>query len=416
MAAAENPLHRTSAVRGLLLWLCVLGAAVAASAVPGQAVAETAAPPALGVEVTPSRDSVGRQEHLSVFLVVVNKLDSDISHLRVAISNDDFTAVSLPTFPSPLRAYGSAQGTAVIAPTSSAQFAAQKVLFTFSYTWSTDGRQIEAVQGSAVTIQVNRRFEKEATGVLGGGAAFLYLLLPIIPLFLGYRVIDDRARIGRFDLPSMKAEYLLPAFLLAAVVNLLLLVAFRELQLDFSDPVTMLAVLVGSFILGAVMSSLRWGAHVLRLLPWTYSESDSAIQYLRKALLGPAAAETFEWVTGRDARGRAWQGILLRQPSGATALGATFQVAWTKSEPGHEALQKEVFDEDGAARSERRSRLQLVRLLQSGGLHVAGYLDRVQMGSTTDGRLDRPVATRLDGFEPVAQEARQPKALARLVT
>src|SRR5437773_1176238 len=77
---------------------------------------------------------------------------------------------------------------------------------------------------------------RDHTGlVLGGNGAFLYLLLPVVPLFLGYQIVDRKRKSETFELPSFKTEYIVPAFLLAVSMNLLLLVLFRTFKLDYSD-------------------------------------------------------------------------------------------------------------------------------------------------------------------------------------
>src|SRR5439155_27047578 len=135
-----------------------------------------------------------------------------------------------------------------------------------------------------------------------------------------------------------KTDYVVPAFLIAVLLNLLLLLIFRQFQVDYSDPPIMLAILIGSFLLGMAAAAIRWGVHVLRLLPWAFSEKDSPTEYLRKALLRPGGTETQEWVDGHDSEGEQWQGILLKQPTGAVALGATFQITRVRQAPTREEL------------------------------------------------------------------------------
>lgn len=352
-------------------------------------------PPGLDIQVTPSRPSLTGKDQLKVFIVVKNKANTPVTNLRVSVQNDEFLLVEKPFFPSPVAGFGSAEGTAIIQAKPSAQFVQHQVLFTFTYTANVDGRDVEVIQGSPIALQVTRRFDEESKGFLGGNAAFLYLLLPIIPLFLGYQLIDHRATGGRFEFPSFKTDYLVPVFLLAVLLNLVLLLVFRWLNADYSDPPVMLAILVGSFALGMAVAFLKWLVHYLSLLPWTFRESDSAAEYLRKALLRPGAPKTHEWVEGHDSEGEQWEGILLKQPSGAYALGATFQIVPAGQKPTREQLKRDVFDANSTLRNDRPSRKRLVELLKSGALN-ATYLKKVQQGG---GQKDTPVVTKLDGFQ-----------------
>lgn len=368
-------------------------------------------PPGLDIQVTASRPSVTRNDPVEVFIVVKNKASTPITGLRVSVPNDQFL-LTKPSFPSPLPGFASAEKTATIEAKPTAQFVQHQVLFNFTYTTSVDGHDVDVIQGSPIALQVTRRFDEESKGFLGGNAAFLYLLLPIIPLFLGYQLVDHRIAGGKFELPSFKTENIVPAFLLAVLLNLLLLFVFRLANnADYSDPPVMFAILVGSFFVGMIAAGIRWLGHYLLLLPWTYREGDSPADYLRKALLGPGAPKTPEWVEGRDTGGEPWAGILLKQPSGAYALGATFQIAPAGQAPTREQLKRDVFDANNQVRDDRLSRKRLVELLKSGGLN-ATYRDKVVQGSD---QRDTPVVTKLDGFQRNDQPAAS-KPFVLLVT
>src|SRR5207248_2216371 len=133
-------------------------------------------------------------------------------------------------------------------------------------------------------------------------------------------------------LPAFKSDYVVPAFLVAVVVNLALLIGLRQLHMDYSDPVTELVTLLGSFVIGLVASGLVWATNGLYFKvvhgPWMYNEDDPPASYVRKVLLRPNAPKTYDWVSG-TAAGVSWQGIRLSQPTGALVLGATLQVSRT---------------------------------------------------------------------------------------
>ena len=392
------------------LWAIALAALVVASAGTRPASAETQAPaapepPALDIQITPTHHSLERLEKVVLYVVVTNKSSTDVINLRAALKNDDFSGDELPTFPPLLKAFSSDEGSATISPKSSAGFIEQQVLFIFDYDWSLNGNPVHSAQGSAVTFQVVRRFSEETQGILGGSAALLYLLLPIIPLALGFQIVNHVAVTGRPELPSFNTDYVLPAFLFAVLLNLVLFVPFR-IQPDYSDPATMVGILTGSFLLGGAIAGVRHWRPLDLLLNWTYRDSDSSVRYLEKALLRPDAAQVYQWVTGTDREGNAWSGIRLQQSvTDDPVLGATFQATRSGEKPTGEELKQNVFTEDGSVRSDRRSRNRLIQLLKAKTLTLTPVA-RVQQGSGAEGRKDTPVVTGLAELKETNRERR----------
>src|SRR5215472_13457124 len=79
-------------------------------------------PAAIDASITSSRNSIGRNVSVDVFIVVTDKSVVPISNLRVELKNDDFSMVKQPTFPSVVAPFASAASRATIQSKSSAQF------------------------------------------------------------------------------------------------------------------------------------------------------------------------------------------------------------------------------------------------------------------------------------------------------
>jgi len=344
---------------------CVTSTSVRAETTPTPS--PTSPQVALDIGITPSRQTVGRQEQLDVFMIVTNKSAVDVRNLTVALFNSDFATLRLPSFPTLLPGFNSVNATASIEANPSAQFKQQQVLFALTYNWISQGQWVTAIQGSAVSIQVVRPFDEEAKGLLGGGAALLYLLLPVIPLVLGYQLMD-RSLSGKFQFPTFGADYVVPAFLVAVLINLILLLAFKQLSVDYAEPSTMVAIILGSFLAGLGFAAARRYEDVRLVISWRYDDHDESLTYLKKALLRPDAPSAYETATGTDSEGATWSGVLLAQPAAGPALGATFQVSTPP--PGNanaprasHAEVDQVFT-DGSIRPGRAPRRELVKLLE----------------------------------------------------
>jgi hypothetical protein len=384
--------NRVSSVLGTALLLAVV---LVASLIfrSRTAAAETPVPaPTLDVQITSTRDTVVQETPLAMFIIVGNASDQSVTNLNVALAtadakNPDFTGTIMPPLPASLAGHTSVQTTAVITPTVAAAFGQDRVLFTVSYDWAAGGQKGHAIQGVAVPVQVNRRFEDEAKGFLGGNGAFFYLLLPIVPLFLGYQLVDGLRTQRVIALPAFKSDFIVPAFLFAVILNLFLVLGFAQLRIDYSDPRIALDTLGVSFVVGVAAASLVWGGtdfhFYLNRGRWTFQEGDPAAEYLRKVLLRPGAPKAFEWVTG-NVGGTTWQGVRLTQPTGGLALGATLQVSRNgDAAPDLEVLRNTVVDDAGNIKSPKQL-VELVRL----GLLSTEYLRRVrQANNNLDGMV-----------------------------
>ncbi|HKV35428.1 MAG TPA: hypothetical protein VJP89_13925 [Pyrinomonadaceae bacterium] len=296
------------------------------------------APPALDFQVVPDRDSVGPDDEIRVSVFVANKSSKPITRLKLNFSDRNFKLDDVK-LPEPLPPFGSLRQTASMKSIETPYSGAHKLLFSLEYAWNANGTEFVSAQPATLTVSIVRRFEEEAKGFPGGTAAFLYLLLPIIPAILSYQLFEGRRKGEDWKLPSFRAEYVVPAFLVAVLVNLGILILFQyNASLGYSDPLVFIAVLFMSAVAGAVLPLYRWRKDLEFRKLWDFTKNETFETYLRKALLKPGAPTKFELAKGTVDEDE-WEGLVLKQPNGSTVLGAALQVSYP-----HQATDKEWND------------------------------------------------------------------------
>jgi hypothetical protein len=336
---------------------------------------------------------------MTVSLFVSNKSNVTLSKLKLNVSDPAFKISTPPVFPSTLPPFGSVEGKTDLKVGDNTDFSLHKLLFTLEYSWDlVGGQEAVSAQPATVALQVTRRFEEEAKGFPGGTAAFLYLLLPIIPAMLSYQFFEGLRKGQGPHWPTFRAEYVVPAFFLAVILSLLMLLAFNwDRGLNYSNPWVFLYVLLGSFVTGTLLPGLRWAVTAWRMWRWGFNNTDTLRSYLRKALLAPGTPRQFRWVTG-NANGEQWAGILLKQPNGKTVLGAQLEVS-PAGQPGQAAYQERlnrltqnILDANGVLMDRR----QLVKMVEANELNL-GFRARAQRGNAP---IDEPVVIdEVSGFQ-----------------
>ena len=336
-------------------------------------------PPEIDFRAVSSRDKVERDEPVIIYLSIVNKTNFPISVSGIDIPNQAFESSNIPNLPILLSPHGSSKPTVTIKPRETTKFGLHRLMLSVDFNWSDARRTFTSTQPTTVTVEVTRRFEEEAKGFPGGTAAFLYLLLPIIPAFLSYQTIE-RLRTGKgLRMPTFRNEYIVPAFFAAIIVSFLMLMTARtDTAVDYSNPRTFLSVLTGSLVLGAVIPGIHAGLNLIQKLRWGFSPKDSMATYVEKALFGPRRPHQFKWVKG-TVKGESWEGILLEQPNTAKVLGACLQVS-PRANPDPETYQTTVreieltvLDRSGKVKDPQR----LVDLAKAGDLTL-NYMNRIK--------------------------------------
>jgi hypothetical protein len=294
---------------------------------PAASAADQPVPPSIEFQGVLSRDKIEKTDQVTLFLFLSNKSSIPVTWNAVYLISSGFAEekrqCALPTIVPP---FATVEGTLSLKADNTTAFGAQKILVNTNYIWTNGKQEMVTSQTATLPIELTRRFEEESKGFPGGTAAFFYLLLPVIPAFLSYQLLDGLRKGEKIKLPEFKAEYIVPAFLAAIVISFLMLIANRtDAPINYSDPQIFVEVLFTSLVAGATIPSLRWLWSWLRKTRWGFSSNEDAVSYLRKALLSPYRPETIEWVTG-TAAGVEWQGFVLKQPNGNVVLGPQVSV------------------------------------------------------------------------------------------
>ena len=292
--------------------------------------------PAVEFQVVPARDNVGRGEPLTLYLYFTNKSNTTLTLTAITLSDQAFrrdeqaeqAQQAKPiTVPTPLAPFSSVETRMVIKARDEAKYAQYKFPLYVDYIWEADGKSYASKQSATVTVELRRRFDEEAKGFPGGTAAFLYLLLPIVPALLSYQIVNALRKGEGFKAPTFGSEHIAPAFMLAVLISLFVLVGAKDDPgFDYSDPSVFLTVLIASAAAGAIVPALRWLWGVIKKKARGFKWDDSPQAYLKKALRQLDPGEQFRWVQGK-AGGELWEGLLLKQPDGTNVVGIQLQVS-----------------------------------------------------------------------------------------
>jgi hypothetical protein len=224
-----------------LLTACIAlggGLLVGPVSAAGQEAEQPGETPKIAIQAILDRDELERNEDGVLFVVLRNESTVTLSNVDVSVSAEGFDvkdkppAMTLPAFE------GISVPLAIRAK--SAAFGQHTLLVSVSYAWSDAEGEYNSLETSTVSVKVKRKFEDELGGLLGGGAAALYLLLPMYPAVAAYQLVDQRRRKGEgLKVPVIKTEYLVPAALVSVFVNLIVRFAFgvdyTENLLDFRN-------------------------------------------------------------------------------------------------------------------------------------------------------------------------------------
>ncbi|HTC32446.1 MAG TPA: hypothetical protein VK724_03690 [Bryobacteraceae bacterium] len=294
--------------------------------------------PEVNFQVQPERDSAQRSHAFGIYVLITNKSSTLLKNPKVILLNPGF-GFAEQTLPD-VRAFGSAQAEVKLTADAQQEFSAHRLIFLLKYSWaSTTGKDFASSQTATATVQVERTFEEEAKGLPVGSVALFYLIIPIVPVFFAYHIADSLRQGQGFTIPEFKAEYLLPSFFVAIVLNLFAVAVLnRDLSSSYSDPRSFGIFLGLSFAAGAVIPALGWGYQKCYWKLYAFRAGDSAQNYLRKALRG-SHSSLFQWVTGKY-NGQTWEGFLLHQPDQTCVLGAQIEVSTTTPAAGNPSYEE----------------------------------------------------------------------------
>lgn len=373
-------------------WLSVLTTAVSLLTIGGMfttaslgqtpKVARTASPtplpspPIIEFQAVPATELVERGQQTPVFLLISNRSDKSVTVSTVVLSSSSFTADPL-VINTDLPAFRSLQKELVIRARDNSAFGASKSVLSLEYSWDLAGASASSIQRASLSMGVRRRFDEEAKGLPGGTAAFLYLLLPILPGLLSYQLINRRRLNEGWNMPTLGSDQIVPAFFMAVVFSfLVLLIARSDYEINYSEPAVFTVILILSAAAGAAIPAVRWLIDAIRWRVSGFSETDDGKTYLLKALRQRRGTEKFTWTAGKVG-GETWQGIRLKQPDGTLVLGATLQIARTEKLSAEEwnKTKAKIFRKDKGL-----DRVYLWQMLKAGMIDV-GKMDKVKAGS-----------------------------------
>ncbi|MBI2155349.1 MAG: hypothetical protein HY616_06045 [Candidatus Rokubacteria bacterium] len=344
--------------------------------------------PTVALEVVPDRDAVERQQTVAVVVIVTNKSDASLTGVTVSVPSAAFKPAVAVTFPADVSPFGTAHATITLQPEAQAAFGAHKVAVVAEYSWAGPAGARRSAQTATVSLQIKRRFEEEAKGLPGGTAAFLYLLLPVVPAFLAFDVVDRLRKGETLRMPTFSTEHIVPAFLLSLLFSIgFMTAASFNVELAYSDPGLFLRVLALSAALGAGVPCVRWLYAVVVRWRWAFTNDDTPAEYLRKALLGPRAPSDYVWIEG-TVGSETWEGVRLRQPDDTLVLGVRLQATaatgagGTVREDVWTTLTTEIFEQ--TALKDRRL---LVKLVKTGAVGLRFQQKIIRGGQPIDGAV-----------------------------
>ncbi len=368
-----------------------------------------ASPPDMVFQAVAERETVNRGSSMSVALQISNRSAVSLDDLRVAVlpEDSDFSVkgsqVKNILKLAPVAAFGNESKKLDLLVSEHAEFQSHHLLLVLQYTWGDGINRYPSAQTATLNLQVSRQFEEETKGLPGGTSALLYLILPIITVFLAYQVIDALLKGDGWKIPEFKPAYVFPAFLMAIILNFLLLIEVKQDQsIIYASPKRFASVLFILTVIGSTIPTARWAIRTLRWRMRAFRVSDTTDQYLRK-VLEYCSEDEFEWVSMRHG-GETWEGVLLNQPEEKFALGAVLQLSARTGGPDYAALTK-IIDEKGRILN-RTALLQLVKRK----LIAVDFADKI---SRNKRRLDQAVA--LDRVEKPEFESNGPKSIVQLV-
>jgi hypothetical protein len=336
-----------TAVLAVLFWSLAGPVVSSKSASPAASPTPAPSPPVIEFQAVPDREVTERDEKVATFVIITNKSDKSVNVIDVIGSSKAFTVEPLK-INAALKSFESLQKELTIAANNDATFTPHKVSLLMQYSWDAGGQQVTSAQSTTISMEVRRRFEEEAKGFPGGTAAFLYLLLPILPALLSYQLIDRLRKDKKLQMPSFSTDQLVPAFFLAVVFSfLVVLVAKSDHEINYSEPRVFLSVLAISVAAGAAIPGIHALIDYARYLIWGFKDNDSGEVYLHRALTSRRSPDKFVWATGRVGEEK-WEGMLFEQPGGKPVLGATVRVTRAKdvSSSDWAKMKSQIFDDE----------------------------------------------------------------------
>jgi hypothetical protein len=349
--------------------------------------------PTVDLSVTSETGGMEPKADLIVYGFVTNKSEAELSKLSLGAASGRFAVTAKSGPPSSLGPLTNADFQVQLRARAGGKvpFGTYQVPFILHFHWKSPPPKAGAASAAApakppppsilegdseqqaiVAVEVKAPYSAVASGLPGGTGPLFWLLLPVIPAFLAFQFVQGlRAKQGP-KVPTFSADNVLPAFLIAVVVNSL---PFWSTSLA---ELSTIWLLVGSGLLGALWPLGLWIRDAVRWRRWGFREDDTVETYFRKVLLSRWVPRPLVWVTGTAGKAAVRAGLLLAQPDRSLALGSQLQVRPVGKDAKEKARIQALVTK--ANEGTRRDRRRLVQELRRQQVTVSG-LQKPKLGA-----------------------------------
>lgn len=320
--------------------------------------------PEVSIQAILLRDSLEIEQSTQLNIIVTNKSNMVLRNVLFSIIPESFTGNITQEPNRDIPPFGSVQASVVIRPDESTGFGKQTLVVTVRYSW---GDETEFISNQAVTVDVTikRKFEDELGGLLSGGAALLYFVLPIYPAIAAYKIVEILRKGEDFKIPSVDLANVVPGAIASIAANLAIQPFIGEGDLlDFHN---FFSVIGGSLAVGALFPAVhllwdKWQEH-----RWGYTGTESDVEMLRKTLTRPHLPKPDNsWVKvtiGTDS----WEGFFLEKRKNACVIGAILMASVeNQNDETFKKVQTTVLDEEGKVHDAK----QLIKLVKQGTIRI----------------------------------------------
>ncbi|MCX6006677.1 MAG: hypothetical protein NTZ34_05380 [Chloroflexi bacterium] len=246
-------------------------------------------PPDVNIQIIPVNSSLERGESTPLNIIISNKSGIALRNVKLLVIPGDLVEKYVPEI-ADILPFGTAHTVLTLTPGNTAAFAANNLVVEVQYTWTDGSKEFRTSTTGSISITVKRKFAEELGGLLPGGAAVLYFLIPILPAVAAYQFIDEKRRGVPITFTSFNATSLVPGVAGSALANV---ITYQIIgNADILNIVTFFEVFGVSMLVGACIPSIRWGWSIFRWWKWGFHTQDSKESLLEKALTGKCADES----------------------------------------------------------------------------------------------------------------------------
>jgi hypothetical protein len=283
--------------------------------------------PIVDIQVILVKETIERGDTTQLEIIISNTSNTTLYNVSLSTTPRDFFQEYSPAIPD-IAPFGSAYKTVIVKPGNTTSFMLYKLIAEIQYSWKSRNGEFVSAKVGSISIKIKRKYEDEMGGLLTGGAAALYFILPIYPAVAAFKLLEQKRKGEKLTAPVLGINNVIPGIIGAVLANLVVGVWLTKMQADILNIGTFVEVVVFSLVAGAIIPLTLWSIDEIRWKKWGFFEHDKEADILRKAILGPFASKTneYEWVTLTKNNGESWTGLLLSKRKNTYVLSATFFV------------------------------------------------------------------------------------------